>query len=524
MSEPNGKISSSGVLRGVMSGGGGGTSNYDALENKPQINGVELVGNKSLDDLGIDIPTKTSDLNNDSGYTSSTVIAEAYDATSTYDVGAYVTHENNLYKCNTAITTAEEWNAEHWTLVDVISAIPTKTSELDNDSGFITGDNYYDKSEIDTALSNAYEAKLTQTLKVGENLLTEASVSLGANWSGTLTSGFTHTSGSTEPLSFNIATTSNKPYLISFNKTGNTTVNLYVKIGSTPDVDVYNGLTSIDVGIISDGGYLTITPTSTYNGTITNLQLREVKADGENEVILDTKSVLTKDSQDGISGYWNIRLGFDNLDKNENGSRNIAIGHSSLFYLKSGARNIALGTFALSHAITANRNIAIGADAMINEQGGTDNVAIGINALCYGGSGTSANVAIGMNSLNSGSSNTENIQNNVSIGKNAGYYTKANGNTFIGYQAGYRNKTGSSNVMIGSNTFGSDGGNGNTLIGTGISSTTSLAFSIGLGYQATPTKNQQMMLGGSTITEVVMCGNKKIKFNNDGTVTWEQLT
>ena len=34
-------------------GGGGGTSNYNQLSNKPQINDVELTGNKSLHDLGI---------------------------------------------------------------------------------------------------------------------------------------------------------------------------------------------------------------------------------------------------------------------------------------------------------------------------------------------------------------------------------------------------------------------------------------------------------------------------------------
>lgn len=32
--------------------GGGGTRNYNALANKPAINGVELVGNKSFEDLG----------------------------------------------------------------------------------------------------------------------------------------------------------------------------------------------------------------------------------------------------------------------------------------------------------------------------------------------------------------------------------------------------------------------------------------------------------------------------------------
>lgn len=34
-------------------GGGGGTSDYDDLTDKPQINGVELSGNKSSVDLGI---------------------------------------------------------------------------------------------------------------------------------------------------------------------------------------------------------------------------------------------------------------------------------------------------------------------------------------------------------------------------------------------------------------------------------------------------------------------------------------
>lgn len=33
-------------------GGGYGTSDYEQLENKPEINGVELIGNKSLEDIG----------------------------------------------------------------------------------------------------------------------------------------------------------------------------------------------------------------------------------------------------------------------------------------------------------------------------------------------------------------------------------------------------------------------------------------------------------------------------------------
>ena len=43
-----------GYVRAHSGGGGGGsTSNYNQLSNKPQINGVELTGNKSSSDLGI---------------------------------------------------------------------------------------------------------------------------------------------------------------------------------------------------------------------------------------------------------------------------------------------------------------------------------------------------------------------------------------------------------------------------------------------------------------------------------------
>ena len=40
----------------AIGGGGDGTTDYNALKNKPKINGVELEGDKSLEDLGIEIP------------------------------------------------------------------------------------------------------------------------------------------------------------------------------------------------------------------------------------------------------------------------------------------------------------------------------------------------------------------------------------------------------------------------------------------------------------------------------------
>ncbi len=65
------------VTPNLKGGGSGGTTNDEALNNKPEINNVELTGNKSLADLGINIPSKTSDLTNDSNFVNQTALSEA---------------------------------------------------------------------------------------------------------------------------------------------------------------------------------------------------------------------------------------------------------------------------------------------------------------------------------------------------------------------------------------------------------------------------------------------------------------
>lgn len=51
----NGKIDSEAPLKGKLNlSNYSGTRDYEKLRNKPQINGVELIGDKSLEDLGIE--------------------------------------------------------------------------------------------------------------------------------------------------------------------------------------------------------------------------------------------------------------------------------------------------------------------------------------------------------------------------------------------------------------------------------------------------------------------------------------
>lgn len=60
-----------------------------------------------------------------------TDIAPAYSSSSTYAVGDIVTYGGNVYKCSTAISTAEAWNSSHWTLKDVATLIGENSSTPD---------------------------------------------------------------------------------------------------------------------------------------------------------------------------------------------------------------------------------------------------------------------------------------------------------------------------------------------------------------------------------------------------------
>ena len=110
-----------------------GTNDYSDLINKPQINGVTLSGNKTTSDLGIIIPTATSDLTNDSGYITSDDVPTAT---------SQLTNDSGFITIASVPTaTSQLTNDSGFITSSDIPAIPTKTSDLLNDSGFITSAN-----------------------------------------------------------------------------------------------------------------------------------------------------------------------------------------------------------------------------------------------------------------------------------------------------------------------------------------------------------------------------------------------
>lgn len=371
----------------------------------------------------------------------------------------------------------------------------------------------------------------TRTLCVGEDLITNnTEVELGTGWSGSLANGFTHTSGNTDALIIKAATTSGKSYIIDITLGVAAEASVFLSIGDKPLVDVYNGYTNVQIGIISDGGYLKITPASGYSSTVSNIAIREVVESGT-EIVQTIREVTHGSNIKELTGFWNVVMGANAMSNNENGSRNIAIGFDSLMRLITGTRNICIGTFSMPFVTDGDCNVAIGADTIYNASHSTgsskayDNVAIG-KATMANGDLVRNNVAIGRNAMSANDGNAENNvaigmqsgvyahNRNVFVGKNAGYYTKGNDNTCLGYQAGSKlYHTGSNNIFIGT------GANPNV---QGASSsdikTVDNALVIGAGAEATG--SNQIVLGNAQHSTVKIAG-KTIHFNNDGTVTWD---
>ena len=58
------------------------------------------------------------------------LLADEYDATETYALGDLCVKSGNLYRCTTAITTAEAWTAGHWTETDVATELAARDTDL----------------------------------------------------------------------------------------------------------------------------------------------------------------------------------------------------------------------------------------------------------------------------------------------------------------------------------------------------------------------------------------------------------
>lgn len=71
-----------------------------------------------------------------------TTLAPAYSTSATYAVGQYVTYNGGLYRCTTAITSAESWTAAHWVAAKVGNDLSDLKSALTYDEYLINAGQY----------------------------------------------------------------------------------------------------------------------------------------------------------------------------------------------------------------------------------------------------------------------------------------------------------------------------------------------------------------------------------------------
>lgn len=81
------------------------------------------------------------------------IVAPTYSSSSLYAVGDLVYYNGGLYKCNTAITTAEAWTAAHWTATTFADEEKGKLSRGDHDGTTSVGHSDSAKS-LDTQVGN----------------------------------------------------------------------------------------------------------------------------------------------------------------------------------------------------------------------------------------------------------------------------------------------------------------------------------------------------------------------------------
>ena len=234
----------------LAAAGGGESGNYNNLENKPSINSVTLVGNKTSADFGLYgtnnappypvesvntktgkvvltasdvsalpdttvIPTKTSDLTNDSGFLTSApvssvnsktgaVVLNASDVNALPNTTTYVSSvdgSSGAVTTNAVKTTAQSLSdtqkAQARTNIGAGTSsfsgdygdlsnkptIPSKTSDLTNDSGFIDASGAPVQSvdgATGTVTTNAVKV-VTQTLTEAQKGIARANIGAGTS-------------------------------------------------------------------------------------------------------------------------------------------------------------------------------------------------------------------------------------------------------------------------------------------------------------------------------------------------------
>lgn len=222
----------------------------------------------------------------------------------------------------------------------------------------------------------------------------------------------------------------------------------------------------------------------------------------------DKNTSFGKYSQRQIeSARWNTAFGSTTQMKLRNGTGNTAIGSGSQAYITNGCYNNALGNATQGNITTGCWNNAVGNEAQLELTEGCNNVNIGRRsgtALKTGNYNTHVGTWTGFTGINT---------DEVSDGRNT---TTASFQTLVGGRARQIDHQSDYLVSIG---FESQGDDKALALGARAKAKGNESIAIGYGVE---TKNDNEICIGTNLHSIILCG-KKITFNSDHTVTWEEV-
>lgn len=255
------------------------------------------------------------------------------------------------------------------------------------------------------------------------------------DWTGSFEAGYTHTTGNTTALTNTLAATIGAYYRVTFTVSGRTAGTITVSFGGLSQAGGANGTFTFGPRATTTGA-LSITPTSTFDGTLSNISIQEITDWSPPSV-----QVIDSNATFGLQIRTNIET-----------SRNIGIGKNSLGFVLTGVNNTALGQEALRSCTTGIGNFGCGTNTCRDVTTGSQNTGIGADTMPILSTGSS-NTGIGgtvLTSLTTGNFNT-------AAGRNAGNsLTTAEQTVMIGLNAGNNASqlaTGTNMIAIGAGTF-----------------------------------------------------------------------
>ena len=135
-----------------------------ALNPKPEVADINKITDDDMNEIKEVVNSNSTNTNNNFG--------DSYSTSNTYNVGDYCVYEDRLYRCITAVSTAESFDSDKWEDTTVFDEIKIKnriTSGGETKAGYqIDGKDVYVKRYFISALPNNQISYYNHNLNIND--------------------------------------------------------------------------------------------------------------------------------------------------------------------------------------------------------------------------------------------------------------------------------------------------------------------------------------------------------------------